>query len=575
MSDEAHFISEHESTKVPVNLLKIIFKAMHEPAPVLDAKPADQTSSIRASMHSNISAPPSRGEFDSCLASTSNTTMGGMSELTYSMMKAWPAAVTNRVFELLSSMWPSKFTPDWWKWRWICPKPKVTENIGLGDLRPLVLVEVIRKLWTNIIIRRIKACWQKEDLLSQDQHAFRARHGTDTATIQLINALEEARESCTELFISSWDLKRAFDSVAKNILIASWVRLGVPLDIAEWLVHMDTDGNTVIRTPLAKHVWAKQGYAGFESLNDQLSSPGNISGINCTSKPAFFSCDRGTGQGDVGSPSNWLAFMDILLVALKYVYAPFYTRANSHLEPAGDNCFADDMLSLASRHAAMQQKADIVSAFAIVFGMEVRSDKLRAFHYSFGKFKENCPSDLIIHTLGWVPTSVPIATQGDLKFLGVSHDPLGVGSTQLELTKAIIEADCNVISTRRCPNYLKLETLKMRTYPKSIYAAKFMGWRLDSYKKLSKLFDSTVRRTAQLMSSHPRHLLYCPPPQTEVSALTIGATASNRRSQESSTERSSQTTSRNTLLVPSMPVSSSMATESHVKARLQWSPRHL
>ena len=73
------------------------------------------------------------------------------------------------------------------------------------------------------------------------------------------------------------------------------------------------------------------------------------------------------------------------------------------------------MLSLASRHAAMQQKADIVSAFAMVCGMEV----LRAFHYSFGKFKENCPSDLIIHTLGWVPTSVPIATQGDLKFLGI------------------------------------------------------------------------------------------------------------------------------------------------------------
>jgi len=215
-SDFEFFKSEHACTKIPEHLLLTIWQSINSTNPKLDSQSAGSNLTIRERMKCAISASPTRAEFDSCLASTSNTTMGGISQLTYSMMKAWPEATKDEVFSILRDMWPDKYTPDWWKWRWMCPKPKVTENIGLGDLRPLVLVEVLRKLWTNIIVCRIKDIWGKVDLLSQNQHAFRARHGTDTATIQLINALEEARECASDLYISSWDMKRAFDSVAKT-----------------------------------------------------------------------------------------------------------------------------------------------------------------------------------------------------------------------------------------------------------------------------------------------------------------------------------------------------------------------
>ena len=120
---------------------------------------------MREQMHEAISAIPTRAEFDSALASTGNTTVGGMSGLTYSMMKAWPEEVTDYMFHSLLQIRESKVVPDFWKWRWMCPKPKVTENITLADLRPLVLVEVSRKLWTNIIVSRIKHQWERNDLL--------------------------------------------------------------------------------------------------------------------------------------------------------------------------------------------------------------------------------------------------------------------------------------------------------------------------------------------------------------------------------------------------------------------------
>jgi hypothetical protein len=58
-----------------------------------------------------ISEPPTRAEFDSCLSATGNTTVGGMSGLTYAMMKAWPEKVTATVFESMLQLWEQKETP--------------------------------------------------------------------------------------------------------------------------------------------------------------------------------------------------------------------------------------------------------------------------------------------------------------------------------------------------------------------------------------------------------------------------------------------------------------------------------
>ena len=250
----------------------------------------------------DFSRCPTRTEFDNALPSMSDKSVGGMSGCTYTMMKCWPLEVLDHMFDCLSLMWSTNETPEFWQWRWVCPIVKASGCHELEELRPLMLVETSRKLWTGIIVNRIKRKWDSEEMLSHMQHGFRANHGTCTASIQLINALETNRSAKTDLLISSWDIKRAFDSVGKNIQVASWIRLGVPLHLAHYLSHLDTKGKTVVRSPLARKAWEDLKYGGF-SCNKDKSNP----------LPSFFDCERGTGQGDVGSPTNWAAFMDILL----------------------------------------------------------------------------------------------------------------------------------------------------------------------------------------------------------------------------------------------------------------------
>ena len=71
------------------------------------------------------------------------------------------------------------------------------------------------------------------------------------ASLLFVSMLEEAIKKDEVLHTCSWDITRAFDSVPKNVMRLAWVRLGVPHDWADWLVKLDEEGTTVVRTPHA------------------------------------------------------------------------------------------------------------------------------------------------------------------------------------------------------------------------------------------------------------------------------------------------------------------------------------
>ena len=116
------------------------------------------------------------------------------------------------------------------------------------------------------------------------------------------------------------------------------MRIGVPQEIAEYLVDMDVDGSTIVRTPLGQKVWNSQGMGGFTKTEE--------------GKPvkSFTAC-TGTGQGNIDSPLTWTAFMDILLRALETTVGDaFYIRSNSAegegFDKVSDIAYVDDLISV-------------------------------------------------------------------------------------------------------------------------------------------------------------------------------------------------------------------------------------
>jgi len=66
---------------------------------------------------------------------------------------------------------------------------------------------------------------QPERLSAEERHGHRQ--------FQLLNTLETAWDEQRPLYGCSWDMKKAFDSVSKPLILPCWQRLGVPIEIAQ------------------------------------------------------------------------------------------------------------------------------------------------------------------------------------------------------------------------------------------------------------------------------------------------------------------------------------------------------
>jgi hypothetical protein len=196
-------------------------------------------------------------------------------------------------------------------------------------------------------------------------------------------------------------------------------------------------------------------------------------------------------------------------------------RASGKLHVSRDTGYADDLVSAKSTLAGLQAKADIVSAFAIIFGLDIAVAKLRACKVEWGHETplEANSNTLAVHKYGWIQAeaeqvqlrshSTPGIMEA-LKYLGVIFDFSNTDhSSHKELTKLLHEK-LRLLHTRVCDKELKLEAIIYSLYPKIRYPAKMAGWSLSSYQHFDKIFSSAFRRILQLAPTFSHAQLYTP-----------------------------------------------------------------
>eukprot|EP01036_Dinobryon_divergens_P061531 gene61531-biopygen7393 len=127
----------------------------------------------------------------------------------------------------------------------------------------------------------------------------------------------------------------------------------------------------------------------------------------------YLTAVRGVGQGASLSPATWAALMDILLRSLEILAPntnPLIPGLPGTLTPSQDTCYADDLLSATATIPHLQTKADLVSAFALIFGLDIATNKLR-LHAHLWDPTANIPNPLptlILRGPQWTPIPIPI-----------------------------------------------------------------------------------------------------------------------------------------------------------------------
>jgi len=445
--------------------------------------------------------PPSYEAFTAALARGQGTA-GGVTGLSYTMAKHWPDMVKRKAYEALLLIWQDRTVPAYWKWRWLIPIPKCPDP-GLADLRPIMLLEVLRKAWTSIIVREIMEVIEAEGVLSGSQHAFRGHRGTDSASLSLRNALEQARFLSQDIYLASWDIKRAFDSVSKSLCAFAWKRLGVPPWLAAWLTALDENGFTFVRSEFTFECWCKDSYEG-------------LSHLTAGGAPVHFDPERGTGQGDVSSPATWIDIFDIILRTLEVAAYPDegvpLALPSGARAVAPDVACADDLISPAGSLRGLQRKAAIVSVCMGVLGLEVAVPKLRIRKKCWGNPQRTlAPERLLLHTRRGTPVSVPVRHTGVFRFLGVDYDLDGNDRDQFDRFAASLRGMTAVIHSKRATAETVLAVLRSSTISKVTYIGALAPWPLSWYQELDTILAREYRFRTKNLSTSQRANLFIPP----------------------------------------------------------------
>ena len=198
---------------------------------------------------------------------------------------------------------------------------------------------------------------------------------------------------------------------------------------------------------------------------------------------AGFTPQRGTGQGDVMSPACWAAVFDILLTALELDEENNGTTWVGADANAGykewDTAYADDLLSTTRDAGRLQRKADVVSAFCSIMGLQISTTKLRRFILGTQGLKDDdTRGDTIVHTFQWEAEEIHMHADEPLLYLGGQRDENGLSKTDLADTKAMVRAHCAEVGATAASAETKLGSTKLVTYAKARYKGKIASWSL-------------------------------------------------------------------------------------------------
>ena len=252
----------------------------------------------------------------------------------------------------------SQVTPRAWHVDLVHYVHKGGSDISLSNHRPLALVEVFRKVFTSVIIDRMRRDWNRLQVLDSCNPGFHAGRTTANSIYPVRTAAEYCVQSKTELAALLDDLRWCFDTPANTVIELALFRLGVPEFYCNFL--NDIDLHSVKSTITA---------AGF-TLDILLAM-----GAEGTHRQ-----EHGTGQGTTEGPLNWIPVADMVIsVARAASTQPVQVPSgNGTPTPVSKSWYVDDSALMQSGRKALEALSRMVNATGLMYyflGLERRAKK--------------------------------------------------------------------------------------------------------------------------------------------------------------------------------------------------------
>ena len=174
-----------------------------------------------------MDAPPSYEDFMKALTKMKPRRAAGPDRIPLELWTHGGSQLQTQLFKLMTQMWEEVQLPsDLKKNAIIVPVHKKGDRTVCGNYRGIFLLSVAGKILARILLNRLLAV--AEEVLPESQCGFRASRGTIDMMFCARQLQEKCREQSKDLYLTFWDLAKAFDSVPRPAMWATLRRFGCP-----------------------------------------------------------------------------------------------------------------------------------------------------------------------------------------------------------------------------------------------------------------------------------------------------------------------------------------------------------
>ena len=174
-------------------------------------------------------------ELNMAIKDLKNHKAPGIDKISNEMLKNSTSIFRMKLLHMYNMILQTGYCPKNWKAGNVVLIPKKPPITDINNYRPITLISNISKLFTKILASRISVSMENSSVISDLQNGFRKNRSCGDNLFILNNLLEINRSRRLKTFLLFIDLKAAYDTVDRTILISRLQKYNFPTEFILFL----------------------------------------------------------------------------------------------------------------------------------------------------------------------------------------------------------------------------------------------------------------------------------------------------------------------------------------------------
>jgi len=142
--------------------------------------------------------------------------------------------IGHSLVDLINESLQTGHVPQVWKESLVVPIQKIAGTNKCEEFRPINMLHTLEKILEIVVKGQLVAYLNQNHLLIPEQSGYREQHSCETALNLVLAKWKESIENKETIFAVFLDLKRAFETISRPLLLQCLKRFGIEGGVYKW-----------------------------------------------------------------------------------------------------------------------------------------------------------------------------------------------------------------------------------------------------------------------------------------------------------------------------------------------------